>query len=203
MKITDAKFVISNTDPSKCPAPLLPEYAFVGRSNVGKSSLINMLCDNRTLAKTSSTPGKTRLINHFIINNQWFLADLPGYGYARITASVAQQWIKFTKTYLLKRENLLCVFLLIDIRHSPQKSDTDFMEFLALNNVPFVMVFTKADKLSKTAVEKNLSAYFKVMHQTWEELPEYFVTSSEAKTGAEQILDFIEQTNKSFIAPSV
>lgn len=199
MKIKEAKFVISNTDPAKCPAPELPEYAFVGRSNVGKSSLINMLCNNNGLAKTSSTPGKTQLINHFLINGEWYLVDLPGYGYAKIGEKHVLNWKKFTQTYLQKRENLMCVFVLVDIRHEPLKNDTDFMEYLAVNGVPFVIVFTKADKLSQTQIKKNVEKYKAVMTKTWEELPQIFVTSSEKKIGGQEILDFIEQTNTLFV----
>lgn len=199
MNIKEAKFVISNTDPAKCPPPDMPEYAFVGRSNVGKSSLINMLCNRKDLAKTSSTPGKTQLINHFLINNEWYLVDLPGYGYAKIGEKQVLNWKKFTQTYLQKRQNLMCVFVLIDIRHNPLKNDTDFMEYLAVNGIPFVMVFTKADKLSSTQIKKNVEHYKKVMSESWEELPQYFITSSEKKVGATEILDFVEQTNTLFL----
>lgn len=198
MKIISSEFVISNTNINKCPAPNMPEYAFIGRSNVGKSSLINMLCQKKDLAKTSATPGKTRLINHFIINNSWYIADLPGYGYAKISKSLAKTWGDFTEDYMLKRENLMCVFLLIDVRHQPLKIDLEFMEFLATNGVPFVIVFTKADKLGKTEVQKNVAAYKKSLKQDWEELPQMFLTSSSSKQGREELLDFIEQTNLLF-----
>lgn len=200
MKITEAKFVMSNTDYRKCPAPEIPEYAFIGRSNVGKSSLINMLCDNQKLAKTSSTPGKTQLINHFIINNEWYIVDLPGYGFAKPGLDVTAKWKTFTENYLKQRENLMCTFVLIDIRLEPQKKDVEFMEFMAINGLPFVMVFTKADKLGKEAARRNVEKYRKQMLKTWAELPQYFITSSEKKQGAEEILDFVEQTNKLFAA---
>lgn len=199
MKITEAKFVMSNTDYKKCPSPDIPEYAFIGRSNVGKSSLINMLCQKNGLAKTSSTPGKTQLINHFIVNNEWYIVDLPGYGFAKPGLDVTAKWKKFTESYLRQRENLMCTFVLIDIRLEPQKKDTEFMEFLAINQVPFVMVFTKADKLGKEAGRRAVDKYLSVMRKTWAELPQYFVTSSEKKVGADQILDFVEETNKLFV----
>lgn len=199
MKITEAKFVMSNTDFRKCPAPELPEYAFIGRSNVGKSSLINMLCNNRGLAKTSSTPGKTQLINHFIINNEWYIVDLPGYGFAKPGLDVTAKWKKFTEGYLKNRENLMCTFVLIDIRLEPQKKDVEFMEFMAMNGLPFVMVFTKADKLGKEAMKRNVDKYCKQMLKTWQELPQHFITSSEKGIGAEEILDFVEETNKLFV----
>lgn len=198
MKIIDAKFVMSNSDFKKCPQPDLPEYAFIGRSNVGKSSLINMLCNRKGLAKTSSTPGKTQLINHFVVNNEWYIVDLPGYGFAKPNEKVTRQWAKFTEQYLKGRTNLMCTFVLIDIRHEPQKKDTDFMEFMATNGLPFVMVFTKADKLGTDSAKKHVQDYLAQMSKTWIELPQYFVTSSEKKIGAEEILDFVEQTNKLF-----
>ncbi|MCQ2253096.1 MAG: ribosome biogenesis GTP-binding protein YihA/YsxC [Bacteroidales bacterium] len=199
MKIVDAKFVMSNTDFKKCPSPDIPEYAFIGRSNVGKSSLINMLCNKKDLAKTSSTPGKTQLINHFIINNEWYIVDLPGYGFAKPGLDVTAKWKKFTESYLRQRENLMCTFVLIDIRLEPQKKDTEFMEFLAINQIPFVMVFTKADKLGKEAAKRSVDKYLSIMRKTWVELPQHFITSSEKKLGAEQLLDFVEETNKLFV----
>ncbi|MCQ2973251.1 MAG: ribosome biogenesis GTP-binding protein YihA/YsxC [Bacteroidales bacterium] len=201
MNINSANFVMSNTDYKKCPEPLLPEYAFVGRSNVGKSSLINMICGNKTLAKTSSTPGKTQLINHFIINENWYLVDLPGYGYAKTGNNLIGQWNKFTSAYLQKRENLMCTFVLIDIRLEPQKNDTEFMENMAIQGLPFVMVFTKADKLGSVAAQRNVDNYLKKMEETWIELPQYFITSAEKKIGAEEILTFVENTNKLFTPP--
>jgi GTP-binding protein len=202
MKINSAEFVMSNTDFKKCPAPEMPEYAFVGRSNVGKSSLINMICGNRSLAKTSATPGKTQLINHFLINKEWYIVDLPGYGYAKTGNKLIAQWNKFTTNYLLHRENLMCTFILIDVRHEPQRIDVEFMERMAMNGIPFVIAFTKADKIGKTIVQHNISNYFKQMRQTWEELPQYFVTSATEKRGADEILTFVEETNKLFVPPA-
>ncbi|MBR4267328.1 MAG: YihA family ribosome biogenesis GTP-binding protein [Bacteroidales bacterium] len=199
MKITSAQFVMSNTNPKKCPEPNMPEYAFIGRSNVGKSSLINMLTNQKGLAKTSSTPGKTQLINHFIVNNEWYIVDLPGYGYAKPNLNVTAKWKQFTQDYFRFRENLMCTFVLIDIRLEPQKRDTEFMEFMAVNQLPFVMVFTKADKLGPVAGRKSVEKYLKKMRETWVELPQYFVTSAEKKSGADEILDFIEETNKLFV----
>ncbi|MBQ3655424.1 MAG: YihA family ribosome biogenesis GTP-binding protein [Bacteroidales bacterium] len=196
MKIISAEFVISNTDVKKCPPQTLPEYAFIGRSNVGKSSLINMLTGKKDLAKTSSTPGKTQLINHFIVNNEWYIVDLPGYGFAKPNLKVVESWKKFTTKYFLSRENLMCTFVLIDIRHEPQKKDVEFMEFMAENGLPFVMVFTKADKISMGAAKKNIENYFKEMRKTWAELPKYFVSSALKKSGGQEILDYIEEVNK-------
>ncbi|MBQ5451827.1 MAG: YihA family ribosome biogenesis GTP-binding protein [Bacteroidales bacterium] len=196
MKIISSEFVISNTDVKKCPPETMPEYAFIGRSNVGKSSLINMLTGKKDLAKTSSTPGKTQLINHFLINNEWYIVDLPGYGFAKPNLSVVESWKKFTIKYFLSRENLMCTFVLIDVRHEPQKKDVEFMEFMAENSLPFVMVFTKADKLSAGAVKRNIENYFKEMKKTWAELPKYFVTSALKKSGSQEILDYIEEVNK-------
>ena len=197
MKINSAKFVISNTDVRKCPNEPYPEYAFIGRSNVGKSSLINMLTGNKSLAKTSGKPGKTQLINHFLINESWFLVDLPGYGYAKVSKDKRKTFQKFIKDYFNKRMQLACSFVLIDVRHEPQKIDLEFMEYLGENGIPFCIVFTKADKLGKTALEKNLVHYEKVMLQTWEEMPTSFVTSSVNSLGKKEILSFIEQVNLS------
>lgn len=196
MLIKSAKFVCSSTEYSKCPSPTLPEYAFIGRSNVGKSSLINMLVSVHGLAKTSQTPGKTQLINHFIVNDSWYLVDLPGYGYAKVPKAILAQFDKMIEDYLAKRENLRCVFVLIDIRHEPQTNDMNFMRWLGENAMPFVMVFTKADKLSATAVKKSVEHYQKVMKQYWTEMPTYFVTSSEKKAGRQELLDFIEGLNQ-------
>ncbi|MBQ3688372.1 MAG: YihA family ribosome biogenesis GTP-binding protein [Bacteroidales bacterium] len=198
MKITSSEFVISNTDVKKCPPEDMPEYAFIGRSNVGKSSLINMLTGKKDLAKTSSTPGKTQLINHFLINQSWYIVDLPGYGFAKPNVKVVESWKKFTLKYFLSRKNLMCTFVLIDIRLEPQKRDVEFMEFMAENSLPFVMVFTKADKLSTGAAKTNIEKYFKEMRKTWAELPKYFITSSEKKLGKDEILDYIEDVNKLF-----
>ena len=194
MLIKSADFVMSNTDPGLCPETDRPEFAFIGRSNVGKSSLINMLMGKKDLAKTSSEPGKTRLINHFIVNDDWFLVDLPGYGYAKALRSSREKWIKFIRKYILERENLYCVMVLLDIRVEPQQNDLDFMNWLGENEIPFVMVFTKMDKLGKAVVEKNLAAYHEEMFKSWEELPQIFITSAEKGTGREELLDFIEGT---------
>jgi GTP-binding protein len=194
MLIKSAEFVISNTDPGLCPVSSKPEFAFIGRSNVGKSSLINMLMEKKDLAKTSSEPGKTRLINHFIVNDEWFLVDLPGYGYAKVLRSSREKWIKFIRRYMLERENLFCVMVLLDIRVDPQQNDLDFMNWLGENEIPFVMVFTKTDKIGKQAIEKNLEVYREEMLKSWEELPQIFVTSAEKGTGRLELLDFIART---------
>lgn len=196
MEIKSAEFIISNTDYKKCPEPNMPEYAFIGRSNVGKSSLINMLTKNYKLAKVSSAPGKTQLINHFKINNQWYLVDLPGYGYAKVSRTQRNKWQKFIRDYIIHRENLYNLFVLIDSRHEPQKIDLDFMEWLGVEGIPFSIVFTKIDKLTKNQLQSNLAVYSKTMLQQWEELPVQFLTSSVKKTGASAVLDYIEQINK-------
>jgi GTP-binding protein len=196
--IKSAQFVISNTDASKCPAPTLPEYAFIGRSNVGKSSLINMLCARKDLAKTSGKPGKTQLINHFIINEKWYLVDLPGYGYAQTSKDNRQKWDGFIQEYILNRKNLMCLLVLIDCRIPPQKIDVEFMDWLGENQIPFVLVFTKTDKLTKGKLAQNIEHYKNEMKQHWEELPECFYTSSEKKEGRKEVLEFIENTNKLF-----
>lgn len=199
MKIKSATFVMSNTDYKKCPQVDIPEYAFIGRSNVGKSSLINYLTNIKGLAKASDKPGKTQLINHFIINETeapWYLVDLPGYGFAHVSKSKKQEWNKFLTEYILKRKNLLCLFVLVDSRLEPQEIDMQFMEWLANNEIPFVMVFTKTDKLTPAQLKKNISAYNKVMLGTWEELPKQFQTSSTADKGKQEILHFIKETNK-------
>lgn len=197
MKIKSAEFVISNTDVYKCPKENLPEYAFIGRSNVGKSSLINMLTNHKSLAKTSGKPGKTQLINHFVINKNWFLVDLPGYGYASVSKDKRKTFQKFIKDYFNKRMQLACTFVLIDSRHAPQKIDLEFMEFLGINGIPFCIVFTKADKLNKSTLPKNIEIYKKELLEYWEELPTYFISSSTDKTGREEILDFIQNVNDS------
>ncbi len=194
MLIKSAEFVVSNTDPGQCPVTEQPEIAFIGRSNVGKSSLINMLMGMKNLAKTSSEPGKTRLINHFIVNDEWFLVDLPGYGYAKVLRSSREKWIKFIRKYILERVNLFCVMVLLDIRLKPQQNDLDFMSWLGENEIPFVMVFTKADKLGRIAIEKNLVTYREEMLKSWEEIPRIFVTSAEKGTGKDELLDFIATT---------
>lgn len=195
MKITKAEFITSNADYSKCPAPNRPEYAFIGRSNVGKSSLINTLCNNASLAKTSATPGKTQLINHFNINDMWYLVDLPGYGYARTSKATRGEFARIITSYIENRENLTCLFVLVDSRHAPQKIDREFMAYLATEGIPFVIVMTKTDKLSKKALGENVEVYKNIMLEEWEELPPMFFTSSLHKTGTEEILDFIEETN--------
>ena len=197
MKIHSAKFIISNTDVRKCPDDLLPEYAFIGRSNVGKSSLINMLTNQKKLAKTSGKPGKTQLINHFLINENWFLVDLPGYGYAKVSKDQRRTFQKFIKEYFNKRMQLACSFVLIDSRHEPQKIDLEFMEFLGENGIPFCVVFTKADKLTRTTLEKNIAHYKRVMLESWEEMPTYFITSATTDMGKDEILDFIQNVNLS------
>ncbi len=196
MRIKQAEFIISNTNFKKCPKPDLPEYAFVGRSNVGKSSLINMLTERRSLAKTSSKPGKTQLINHFLINKLWYLVDLPGYGYAGVSKTLRFEFARFSKNYLLKRENLICLFVLIDSRLKPQAIDLEFMQWLGENRIPFAICFTKQDKLSKKESIKNLNNYKNELLKGWEELPQIFLSSATKKSGKENILTFIANTNK-------
>jgi len=202
MKIKTANFVISNSDVSKCPKELLPEYAFIGRSNVGKSSLINMLTGQNKLAKTSGRPGKTQLINHFKINNEWFLVDLPGYGYAKVSKTIKQTFQSFIKNYFLQREQLICTFVLIDSRLEPQKIDLEFMEFLGENGIPFSIVFTKADKIKLNELNKNIQFYSKKMTSTlWEEMPPYFATSATNSLGKEELLNYIEEINNKLEKP--
>ena len=196
MKIDTAKFVISNTDISKCPQPDMPEYAFIGRSNVGKSSLINMLCNHKGLAKTSGKPGKTQLINHFLINDRWYLVDLPGYGYAKTSKSQREKWQKFIEQYLKKRENLMNVFVLIDSRHEPQKIDLEFMQWLGQNGIPFSMIFTKVDKLKPNEKNRFLPRYKKVMLKSWEAMPPVFISSATTGEGKEEVLHYIEEVNQ-------
>ena len=196
MIIKDAQFVISNTDYRKCPQDQKPEFAFFGRSNVGKSSLINMLTNRKGLAMTSAKPGKTQLINHFIINDEWYLVDLPGYGYAQRGKDGRERIKTIIEDYILEREALTNLFLLLDSRHEPQKIDLEFIEWLGENAIPFAIVFTKIDKLSKSRLNENMTVYLNKLHETWEELPPIFHTSSEAKIGGEEILDYIEQINK-------
>lgn len=199
MIISSAEFVISNTEVEKCPNPVLPEYAFIGRSNVGKSSLINMLTDRKKLAKTSGTPGKTQLINHFLINNKWYLVDLPGYGFAKTSKSSLTNWSKMINEYLLKRKNLLTVFVLVDARHEPQKNDMAFIHWLGEREIPFVIAFTKADKLPKQKLINSVANFKKELLKTWEELPTFFITSAEINMGRDEVLDYIEKTNKVFV----
>ena len=197
MEIKTAEFTISAPNVSLCPKDTKPEYAFIGRSNVGKSSLINMLCRNKKLAKTSSTPGKTLLINHFIINREWYLVDLPGYGFAKRSKSELARLDQMIRGYILGREQLVNLFVLIDVRLNPQKIDIEFMEWLGMSGVPFSIVFTKADKLTAAKVHQNVEHYVEVMLETWEEMPPYFVTSSEKKEGRDAVLDYIAQINQS------
>ncbi len=189
---------MSNTDWRKCPKPNLPEYAFIGRSNVGKSSLINMITNRKELAKISGKPGKTQLINHFIVNDSWYLADLPGYGYAKVSKKQREKFQNFTLEYLRNRENLMCVFVLIDSRIPPQKIDLEFMEYCGKKEIPFVMCFTKMDKLTSRELNKNLLHYKKEMLKNWEALPNIFITSSASKYGQETVHNFIEETNQYF-----
>lgn len=198
MVVKSAEFVISNTDPKKCPKGDMPEYAFIGRSNVGKSSLINSLVNRKNLAKTSSTPGKTQLINHFIINKEWFLVDLPGYGYAKKAKTDRKAWAEFIEKYILGRENLVCLFVLIDSRLSLQKIDDEFMAWLGENGIPFCIVYTKADKLGKTQIQQNIAAIERELKKTWENLPQRFTTSSELNVGREEILAFIDECNANY-----
>lgn len=196
MNIINAEFVISNTDVNKCPVGNLPEYAFIGRSNVGKSSLINMLTARKGLAMTSATPGKTMLINHFLINKSWHLVDLPGYGYAKRGQKGQGQIQNIIESYILQRMQMTCLFVLIDCRHEPQKIDLDFFEWLGENSVPFAIIFTKADKLKTGRLNANIRAYLNQLQEQWEELPPHFVTSSENHLGREEVLAYIEQINK-------
>ena len=196
MKIKSAEFVMSNSDVSKCPKKRLPEYAFIGRSNVGKSSLINMLVDRKNLAKTSGRPGKTQLINHFMINKSWYLVDLPGYGYARVSKKAKKTFQKFITDYFEKRTQLVLAFVLIDCRHEPQPVDIDFMRYLGQANIPFQIIFTKADKLKPNALSRNVETYIKKMLESWEEMPAYFITSSSKKKGKEDVVNNIELINQ-------
>ena len=197
MDIKSAEFIISNTDYLKCPDSKLPEYAFIGRSNVGKSSLINMLCNRKDLAMTSSRPGKTLLINHFLINKNWHLVDLPGYGYATAGKKMRDQLQDIIESYILHREQLTCLFLLIDCRHEPQKIDLEFMEWLGENGVPFSIVFTKLDKLPHAKGKSNVQTYKDKLSEQWEELPPIFLTSSEKRVGRDEILNYIDGISKS------
>lgn len=196
MEIKKAEFLMSNTLVSKCPEKDFPEYAFIGRSNVGKSSLINMITNHKKLAKTSGKPGKTRLINHFLIDNYWYLVDLPGYGYAKVSKTDRAKFHKLISNYISKREQLVTIFVLLDSRIEPQKSDLEFMEMLGINNVPFAMVFTKAEKLTPTVLKRNQDTYRDEMLKTWEELPPIFITSATSKLGKEELLDYIDGINK-------
>ena len=194
-----AEFVMSNSQVAKCPKDRLPEYAFIGRSNVGKSSLINMLTNCKNLAKTSGRPGKTQLINHFKIDDRWFLVDLPGYGYARVSKTTKQVFQRFITDYFEQREQLVSAFVLVDIRHQPQKIDVEFMQWLGERAIPFAIIFTKADKLKPQAIERNVATYKEALLEWWEEFPPYFVTSAQNKTGKEELTQYIEQTNQTII----
>ena len=200
MIIKNSEFVVSAPTVERCPQDDKPEYAFIGRSNVGKSSLINMLCNHKGLAKTSATPGKTLLINHFIVNGEWYIVDLPGYGYARSKTTQSKLQIMNTG-YILKRQQLCCLFVLIDIRHEQKKIDRQFVDWLGENGVPFAIVFTKADKLTASRAKTNAMQWMKTLKDTWETLPPYFITSSESKAGREELLDYIEEINNSVSSP--
>ncbi|WP_314126797.1 ribosome biogenesis GTP-binding protein YihA/YsxC [Segatella maculosa] len=195
MDIKKSEFVISSPTVGKCPADNKPEYAFIGRSNVGKSSLINMLCNHKGLAKTSATPGKTLLINHFIINNEWYLVDLPGYGFAKRSKTVQKKLEQMISSYILQRKQLVNVFVLIDVRHEQQKIDREFVDWLGESNVPFTIVFTKADKLTPGKAKQNATQWLDRLKDRWETLPPYYITSSEKKQGREELLNYIEEIN--------
>jgi GTP-binding protein len=198
MQIKEARFVTSNTNHQKCPPPDLPEYAFIGRSNVGKSSLINMLAGRKALAKISGTPGKTQLINHFIINEQWYLVDLPGYGFARVSKSLRQKWENMIWNYLINRQNLISTFILVDIRLKPQPSDLELITWFGEENLPFVILFTKIDKLSKRQLSQNLQNYKETLLKQWEELPLSFLTSAKTSAGREEIISFIDKSIQAY-----
>lgn len=198
MEIKYSEFTLSAPNVNMCPADMRPEYAFIGRSNVGKSSLINMLCNHKGLAKTSATPGKTIMINHFIINKEWYLVDLPGYGYAKRSKTQRDKLEQMIAQYILQREQLANVFVLIDIRHDPQTIDREFIDWLGQSQIPFCIVFTKADKLAKSKVEPAAKAWMEKLLDTWEELPPYFITSSSSRQGREEVLNYIEEINRSF-----
>lgn len=197
MKINSAEFIISNSEVDKCPLERIPEYAFIGRSNVGKSSLINMLTNHKNLAKTSGRPGKTQLINHFKINNNWFLVDLPGYGYAKVSKKTKSVFQQFITDYFEKREQLVCAFVLIDIRHEAQNIDLEFMAYMGESEIPFCIIFTKADKISKVKIDSHIAVYKKQMFaNNWAEMPPFFVTSSTESTGKEALLEYIDEVNQ-------
>ena len=200
MIIKSSEFVVSNSDVAKCPNSKLPEYAFIGRSNVGKSSLINMLTARKSLAKTSGRPGKTQLINHFLINKDWHLVDLPGYGYARVSKSIKKTFQKFITQYFEQREQMLCAFVLIDSRHNPQPIDLEFMQWLGEHGIPFCIIFTKADKLKPNALLRNVETYKEKMLEIWEEMPVHFITSSTNDLGRDDVLKYIEDLNTQFIS---
>ncbi|MBP5258422.1 MAG: YihA family ribosome biogenesis GTP-binding protein [Prevotella sp.] len=196
MDIKKSEFTISSATVAQCPKTDLPEYAFIGRSNVGKSSLINMLCNHKGLAKTSATPGKTLLINHFIINNEWYIVDLPGYGFAKRSKTVQDKLRKMIESYILQRKQLVNLFVLVDIRHEQQKIDREFVDWLGQSGIPFAIVFTKADKVGRVKAKNNALAWMEKLKDVWEELPPYFITSSDDRTGRDEVLDYIESINK-------
>jgi GTP-binding protein len=198
MIIRSATFIKSSPTIKECPAPEKPEFGFIGRSNVGKSSLINMLTGWSKLAKISVQPGKTRTINHFSVNDSWYLVDLPGYGYAKVPIRLREKWVRATENYILKRENLVCLFVLLDVRHKPQRSDLDFMEFLGLNQIAFARVFTKSDKVTQSALEESVSEYDSEMLEKWESLPVSFISSAVNSSGREEILNYIEESINNF-----
>ena len=197
MQIKSAEFLMSNSEVAKCPKDRLPEYAFIGRSNVGKSSLINMLMLRKSLAKTSGRPGKTQLINHFLINKNWYLVDLPGYGYARVSKTSKKTFQKFITNYFEKREQMILAFVLVDCRHEPQPIDLEFMQWMGESGIPFNIIFTKADKLKPKALERNIALYAEKMLETWEEMPPYFITSASDSIGRDEVLKYIEELNAS------
>ena len=198
MEILTAEFIQSNSDYRKCPAEDKPQYAFIGRSNVGKSSLINMLCGKKGLAKTSATPGKTQLINHFMINGQWYLVDLPGYGYAKTARTEREKWDTMIRNYMMYRKNLMSVFVLIDIRIAPQEKDLDFINWMGEQSIPFAIIFTKADKQTRIKNDFSVKRFTAELRRTWENIPPYFISSSETKMGKEEVLNYIEESNKLF-----
>jgi GTP-binding protein len=196
--IKTVSFISAGNDPSKCPGPDKPEYAFIGRSNVGKSSLLNMIVGRKSLARISVSPGKTQSINHYLVNDSWYLVDLPGYGYAKVSKTMREKWSGFTVKYLTERPNLMCLFQLIDSRIEPQAIDLSFSNFLGEEKIPFVLAFTKSDKITTNILNKNISAYCREMSKTWEQLPRQFITSSQSKLGRDELLEFIQQTNVLF-----
>jgi GTP-binding protein len=198
MQIKTITFIKSEVDWQKCPTPSLPEYAFIGRSNVGKSSLINMIANNNKLAKISSTPGKTQTINHFLVNKEWYLVDLPGFGYAKISKKIREKWIKMISDYITLRENLQLLFILIDVRLEPQKNDLEFINNMGNLSIPFALIFTKTDKLSATQVARNVEHYKNTLTETWDEIPPFFISSAETGVGKENILSYIETINKQY-----
>jgi|TARA_B100001142_G_scaffold325550_1_gene379363 GTP-binding protein len=200
MQIKSASFIISNIDYKLCPKEDKAEYAFIGRSNVGKSSLINLITEKKQLAKISKKPGKTQLINHFLINEEWYLVDLPGYGYANVSKKQKKEFIRIIYSYLENRKNLMCLFVLIDCRHKAQKIDLEFMQWLGEKEIPFVIIFTKSDKLTKNVLNQNIDDYKEEMLKDWEEIPPFFCSSTLKKEGKKEILHFIEQTNSIFIS---